>query len=126
METPNDRKYSNDHEWAKIEGDTATVGITFFAQHELGDIVFVEMPQIGKNLKQKEEFGVAESVKTVSSLYAPMSGKVIEINSELESKPALINEDPYEKGWIFKMEISGPEETKNLLDAKDYDASITG
>ncbi|OGC05564.1 glycine cleavage system protein H [candidate division WOR-1 bacterium RIFOXYD2_FULL_36_8] len=124
MQTPEDRKYSKDHEWAKIEGKIATVGITFYAQHELGDIVFVETPPLGDTLKQGQEFGVAESVKTVSSLYAPMSGKVIEINKELEATPALVNDDPYEKGWILKLEINNPDEEKNLLVAKDYDSTL--
>ncbi|OGC14597.1 glycine cleavage system protein H [candidate division WOR-1 bacterium RIFOXYA2_FULL_37_7] len=124
MQTPEDRKYTKEHEWVKTEGNFATVGINFYAQHELGDIVFVETPSVGSILKQGQEFGVTESVKTVSSLYSPMSGKVTEINKELEATPAIVNEDPYGKGWILKLEISNPDEAKNLLAAKDYDSTL--
>lgn len=124
MQIPEGRFYSKEHEWVLVSGDTAVVGITYYAQDELGDVVFVEMPKIGQELKQTQEFGVVESVKTVSNLYAPLSGKVVEINEGLNKTPQIINEDPYEKGWIIKLNIFDMSETKNLLSAKDYDAFI--
>jgi glycine cleavage system H protein len=117
---PEDLKYTKEHEWAKIEGKKATVGITFYAQNELGDIVYVEAPKVGTEVKQSEEFGVVESVKSVSSLFSPLSGKVVEVNKELELQPQLVNQDPYGKGWIIKMEISKPEEESSLLSAEQY------
>ena len=121
---PKELKYSKEHEWAKIEGDAALVGISFHAQDELGDIVYVETPKVGQDLKQFQEFGVVESVKTVSNLYAPLSGKVEEINTGLESHPELVNKDPYVKGWIMKLKLSAPNEAKNLLDAAGYEAFL--
>ncbi len=120
MEFPDGLLYTKDHEWVKIEGDVATVGVTDFAQSELGDIVFVELPEEGGTLGVTESFGVAESVKTVSDLYSPLSGDVIEINKELEAAPELVNESPYEKGWMIKLKISDPKERESLLNAADY------
>jgi glycine cleavage system H protein len=117
---PADLKYTKEHEWVKIQGDTALVGITDHAQHELGDVVFVEMPALGKEVKQEKEFGVVESVKTVSNLYSPLSGKVKEINKNLEAKPETINSDPYGEGWIIKLESISGAELENLLSAEQY------
>lgn len=117
---PAELKYTKEHEWVKIQGDVAIVGITDHAQHELGDVVFVEMPATGKEVKQDKEFGVVESVKTVSNLYSPLSGKVKEINSLLETKPETINSDPYGNGWIIKVEGIDGAELDNLLSAEQY------
>lgn len=116
--------YSKEHEWAKIEGEVATIGITHHAQDKLGDVVFVEAPKVGADLKQMAEFGVVESVKTVSTLFSPLSGKVLEVNPSLGSQPELINEDPYGKGWIIKLKLSSPSESSKLLSSKDYQAQI--
>lgn len=120
--SPANLKYTKEHEWIKVEGNIGTVGITHFAQDQLGDVVFVELPAVGRELKQNEQFGVVESVKTVSDLYTPVSGKVVEVNGALESSPELINQNPYEDGWIMKIEISNPAELESLLDAAAYDA----
>lgn len=125
MSIKSDRLYSKEHEWAKIEGSSATIGITDHAQDALGDIVFVEMPKIGAELKQFAEFGVVESVKTVSTLYCPLSGKVTEINPDLSSKPEIINEDPYEKGWIIKLALSSADEKSKLLSSEQYEAFLS-
>jgi len=117
---PEDLKYTKTHEWAKIEGKIATVGITHFAQDSLGDVVFVELPPVGKELKAEQEFGVVESVKSVSSLYAPVSGKVIERNSQLELHPELVNQSPYQDGWLIKVEVSNPAELDQLLTSQAY------
>jgi len=119
---PADLRYSKEHEWIRVEGSIGVVGITWFAQDQLGDVVFVEMPEVGRELKQGEQFGVVESVKTVSDLYSPASGKVIEVNTKLESAPELINQDPYGEGWILKIEVADPSELENLLDAAAYEA----
>lgn len=121
---PADLKYSKEHEWAKIEGSKATVGITHHAQDALGDVVYVELPKIGQPLRQFQEFGVVESVKTVSSLYSPLSGKVEEVNSELESHPELVNQDPHGKGWIMKLALSDASDDQSLLSAEQYEASL--
>lgn len=113
-------KYTKSHEWAKAEGNIAVMGISNYAQDQLGDIVYVELPQTGKELKTGEEFGVVESVKSVSSLYAPVSGKVIAINEELNHNPQLINEDAQGKGWLIKIEISNPADLDTLLAEEDY------
>jgi len=120
MEFPANLRYTKDHEWIKIEGNTATVGITDFAQHELGDIVFVDINTVGKALKENEIFGTVEAVKTVSDLYLPMSGTITEVNTDLEAKPENVNNDAYGKGWMMKMTISNPAEADNLLDAAAY------
>lgn len=125
MNIPNDLKYSKEHEWVRVEGNRATVGITDFAQSELGDIVFVELPEVGDEVQANEPFGSVESVKTVSELYAPVSGKVVEINEELADAPELVNEDPYGKAWMIVIEMSNPEELDELLDAKQYEEMIS-
>ena len=113
-------KYTEDHEWIKIENNVGIIGISKHAVDELGEIVFVELPELDSNYKQKEEFGSIESVKTVSSLYLPVSGKVIETNKTLEENPELINNSPEENGWIVKIEIENNSETENLLSESDY------
>jgi glycine cleavage system H protein len=121
---PQDLKYSKDHEWIKVEGNTATIGITDFAQSELGDIVFVELPEEGDDLSQGDSFGSVESVKTVSDLVAPVSGSIVSVNEELEDSPELVNEDPYEGAWMMKVELSDESELEGLLDAAGYQAEI--
>ncbi len=117
---PEGLKYSKEHEWVKVEGKTATVGITHFAQDQLGEIVYVELPPVGKEFKSGQEFGVVESVKSVSSIYCPVAGKVIEANGELNGKPQLVNESPYDKAWMIKLEIANPSALDGLLSAADY------
>jgi|TARA_B100001939_G_scaffold7903_1_gene7244 glycine cleavage system H protein len=124
METKENLSYTKDHEWIKIDGNTALVGITDFAQSELGDIVFIEVETIGEDLNKNEVFGTVEAVKTVSDLFIPVSGKVLEFNSALEDNPELVNESPYEEGWIVKMEISNLDEISDLLDSKAYKSLI--
>ncbi len=124
MPYPEGLLYSKEHEWAKIEGEIATVGITWHAQDALGDVVFVDLPAIGAEFKQTDEFGVVESVKTVSNLYCPLSGKVVEINQELKNHPELVNESPHEKGWMLKLKIANPEEAKNLLPHSEYEVLL--
>ena len=124
MNVPNDLKYTKDHEWVKIEGDTATVGVTDFAQGELGDIVYVEVETIDEELEREEVFGTVEAVKTVSDLFMPISGKVIEFNESLESNPEKVNEDPYGEGWMIKIKIADPSELEDLLSDEDYGSSI--
>ncbi len=120
MNIPDNLKYTKDHEWVKIEGDTATIGITDFAQSELGDIVFVEVDTVGEELDKEETFGSIEAVKTVSDLFMPVGGEVAEFNEELEDTPDIINKDPYEKGWIIKVKISDASEADDLLSAEEY------
>ncbi len=115
---PADLKYAKTHEWVKVVGDVATVGISHFAQEQLGDLTFVELPAVGDTLEQGEEFGSVESVKAASELYAPVSGEVIEVNEELEDAPEKVNESPFEEGWLLKVRISG--EPDGLLDADAY------
>ncbi len=124
MEIKENLSYTNDHEWIKIDGNAALVGITDFAQSELGDIVFIEVETIGEDLNKNEVFGTVEAVKTVSDLFIPVSGKVLEFNSALEDNPELVNESPYEEGWIVKMEISNLDEISDLLDSKAYKSLI--
>lgn len=121
---PENIKYSKDHEWAKVEGQTATIGITDYAQDSLGDVVYVEMPSVGKEFSAGQEFGVVESVKSVSSLYCPVSGKVIEKNSSLDKKPELVNSSPYDEGWIIKVEMSSPAELDKLFSAAEYQKTL--
>ena len=120
MEFPASLHYTKDHEWIKVEGNTATVGITEFAQHELGDIVFVDINTVGKALNANDIFGTVEAVKTVSDLYLPISGTITEINSGLEANPENVNSDPYGKGWMVKMTLSNPADANGLLDAAAY------
>lgn len=121
MNIPKELRYSEDHEWVKSEGDKVTVGITDFAQHELGDIVFVELPETGAEVTAGEPFGSVESVKTVSELYAPVSGKVIEVNEELNDNPEYVNESPYEKAWMIVIEPSDISEVDKLLTPEQYE-----
>jgi len=124
MQVPETLKYTKDHEWVSIDGHVATVGITDFAQHELGDIVYVEISALNKELKEGEIFGSVEAVKTVSDLFLPVSGTITEVNSDLESNPEYVNTDPFGKGWMVKMTISNPEEAGNLMDAAGYTSHI--
>lgn len=121
---PENLKYTKEHEWILVEGDSATVGITDYAQEALGDVVYVELPKIGAELAASQEFGVVESVKTVSSLYCPVSGIVTAENAELAANPAMVNTDPYGKGWMIKLKIKNPEELKQLLSLKAYQALL--
>ena len=118
-------KYTKDHEWVKIDGEIATVGITDFAQGELGDIVYVEVDSIGEVLESESVFGTVEAVKTVSDLFMPLSGEIIDFNSELESRPELVNEDPYDSGWMIKIKLSDLNSVNNLLDSKIYKELIS-
>lgn len=120
MNFPEELKYTKDHEWIKVDGDIATVGITDFAQSELGDIVFVEIETEGEELDIEEVFGTVEAVKTVSDLFMPVSGEVVETNGDLEANPESVNEDPYGKGWMIKVKLSNPSELDDLLDAESY------
>ncbi len=122
MNTPNNLKYSKDHEWVKVDGNIATVGITDYAQSQLGDIVFVDVQTEGEALESGELFGNIAAVKTVADALMPVSGKVIEVNADLESEPEVVNSDPYGKGWMIKVEISNPAEVNDLLDADAYAA----
>lgn len=117
-------KYSKEHEWVKIDGNTVTIGITEYAQSELGDIVFVELPETDDDIDEGESFGSVESVKTVSELYAPVSGKVVETNDELEDSPEFVNESPYEKAWMVKVELSDESQLDELMSADQYSEMI--
>lgn len=121
---PEDLLYTEKHEWVRISGDTATIGITDYAQSQLGDIVYLELPPIGGKVKQMESFGIVEAVKAVSDLYAPLSGVVIEVNEEIRSNPSLIKSSPYDKGWLIKIKIDDPKESQILLKVQDYRALI--
>lgn len=120
MNIPEELKYTKDHEWIKVDGENVTVGITDFAQKELGDIVYVDVDTLDEELNIEEVFGSIEAVKTVSDLFMPISGEVIELNETLEDEPEMVNEDPYEKGWIIKIKISDNSQLENLLDASAY------
>lgn len=124
MNIPESLKYTKDHEWVRVEGNIAIVGITEFAQGELGDIVFVEIESEDEELAKEDVFGTIEAVKTVSDLYMPLSGKVIEVNEELDAQPELVNKDPYGGGWMIKLEIADPSEMSQLLSANEYKALI--
>lgn len=124
MAVPSELKYSKEHEWVKIEGNTVTIGITEYAQGELGDIVFVELPEVDDEINEGDTFGSVESVKTVSELYAPVSGKVVESNDELEDSPEFVNESPYEKAWMVKVELSDESQIDELLTAEQYSEMI--
>jgi len=121
---PKEYKYTKEHEWVKVEGDVATIGITNFAQEQLGDIVSVEFSKIGKEFSIGESLALIDSMKTTSDVYAPVSGEVLEVNSELESRPELMNEDPYGEGWILKMKIKNPDDLGNLMNVEDYEAYV--
>ncbi|MCM3388133.1 glycine cleavage system protein GcvH [Ureibacillus chungkukjangi] len=124
MSTPKDLRYSKEHEWVKVEDGKVRIGITHFAQSELGDIVFVELPQVGDEVQLNAPFGSVESVKTVSELYAPVSGKVVEINSELEDSPEFVNESPYDQAWMIVIEPTDLSEVEALLTPEQYDELI--
>ncbi len=124
MNFPDNVRYTKDHEWIKIEGDTGIVGITDHAQGELGDVVFVELPAVGKAIKQHDSFGTIEAVKAVSDLYAPVSGSILEVNSSLEKTPEIVNKDPYNAGWMVKIKLTNAAEISSLLDAAAYKALI--
>ena len=124
MNIPTDLRYTADHEWIKLEGDVATVGVTDYAQGELGDIVFVEVETEGEELDAEEVFGTIEAVKTVSDLFLPVAGEILEFNSALENDPSLINNDPYGDGWIIKVKVSETADVDNLMDSKAYAATL--
>lgn len=124
MKFPSELKYTEEHEWLRIEGDTATIGITDYAQSELGEIVFVEVETVGEALEQGEVFGTVEAVKTVSELFMPIAGEVLEFNEALEDAPELVNDDPYGEGWIIKIKVSNTAQANDLLSAEDYKAAI--
>jgi glycine cleavage system H protein len=120
MNVPKNLKYAKTHEWARLEGDTAVVGITDHAQHELTDVVYVETPAVGAHIESGKECAVVESVKAASDIYAPISGEVVAVNEELSHAPELLNQDPYEKGWMFKVKVSDPGEFNDLFSPDDY------
>ncbi len=124
MAVPKDLRYTKEHEWLKVDGTKGVVGITHFAQDQLGDVVFVEVPAVGTELAVENTFGVVESVKTVSDLYVPVGGKVVAVNKDLEANPELVNQDPYGKGWIIEIELSDSDQSEGLLSAADYKAFI--
>jgi glycine cleavage system H protein len=124
MGVPKDLQYTNEHEWLKVDGTKGVIGITHFAQDQLGDVVFVEVPAVGAELEKENTFGVVESVKTVSDLYSPVTGKVVAVNKDLEANPELVNQDPYGKGWMIEIELSDPSQSNGLLSADDYEAFI--
>ncbi|HYD47057.1 MAG TPA: glycine cleavage system protein GcvH [Terriglobales bacterium] len=121
MEFPEDLKYSKEHEWVLVEGNVVTIGITDFAQDQLGDVVFVELPAVGDKISQNDAFGVVESTKAVSDIYAPVTGTVVEINDDLPENPEMINEDCYGDGWMVKVEMSNPDEINALMNAAQYE-----
>jgi glycine cleavage system H protein len=124
MNLPKELMYSEEHEWVKVEGNQVRIGITDFAQSELGDIVFVELPEVGDEIEANEPFGSVESVKTVSELYAPISGKVVAVNSDLDDSPELVNESPYEKAWMLVVELSDSLDMDKLMSAEKYEEMI--
>ena len=122
---PSDLKYAKSHEWVRVNGDVATVGITDHAQHELTDVVFVELPDVGRKIKAGEACAVVESVKTASDIYSPLSGEITEVNQAVVADPALVNSEPYEDGWFFRMKLSNPAELKALLSPEQYNVQIS-
>jgi glycine cleavage system H protein len=121
---PKDYRYTKEHEWVKVDGSNGTIGITDYAQHELGDVVFVEMPKVGTQLKPRQSFGTIESVKAVSEIFSPVSGEVTETNPALAGSPELINKDPHGAAWLIKVKLADPKEAAGLMDAADYEAYI--
>jgi glycine cleavage system H protein len=121
---PEDYLYTKDHEWILIQGNKATVGITEYAQKELGDVVYVDLPEVGDRFEANEPFGSVESVKAVSEVFCPVSGEVVEVNSKLEDTPEMVNESPHQKAWMIKIELTSPDETKELLSAEEYEEYI--
>ncbi len=124
MNTPEDLKYTKEHEWVRIQGNVATVGITDYAQDQLGEVVFVELPDEGEEVTKDETFGVVESVKSVNDIFAPLTGKVIELNDPVVDSPEIVNEDPYGEGWLIKIELEDTAELKELMSAKEYLAYV--
>ncbi|HEY9166447.1 MAG TPA: glycine cleavage system protein GcvH [Candidatus Kryptonia bacterium] len=124
MEFPSNLKYTKDHEWIRVEGETGVVGITDYAQGELGDVVYVEVPAVGTKLEQGKQFGTIEAVKTVSDLYAPVSGEIIAVNEGLKDSPEVVNKDPYKGGWMVKVKIANKSELNNLLDPVKYQEMV--
>lgn len=124
MNIPTNLKYTREHEWVRVEGDVAVAGITDYAQDQLGDIVYVDVPSVGETLAQGDVFGAIEAVKTVADAFMPLSGEVLEVNDALESAPELVNKDPYGDGWLIRLKITRPEEVSNLLDAAAYEKLI--
>jgi glycine cleavage system H protein len=124
MNIPEELKYTKDHEWARVEGDMIVVGITDYAQGELGDIVYIELPEAGTKVEAEQSFGTIEAVKAVSDLFAPVSGEIVEINSNLESSPEIVNDDPYGEGWMIKIKFSDKKEVDSLLDKSQYSELI--
>lgn len=122
--TPEDSRYAKSHEYVHVEGSVGTIGITDYAQKELGDVVFVELPQVGSQLEQNEELGSIESVKAVSELFSPVSGEVVEVNEKLKDNPELVNTDPYGDGWMVRVKLSDPTETDVLMSASEYDEYV--
>jgi glycine cleavage system H protein len=125
MNYPAELRYTKDHEWVSLQGNVATVGITDFAQRELGDIVYVDIDTVGKELQAEAVFGTVEAVKTVSDLFLPVSGKILEVNPSLNAHPDLVNADPYGEGWMIKLEVSNPADIDALMDAEAYSASVS-
>jgi len=125
MNFPENLKYTKDHEWLLVDGDTGTVGITDYAQGELGDVVFVELPAVGRTVNQHETFGTIEAVKAVSDLFAPVAGAIVEVNKDIEKTPELVNKDPYGKGWMVKVKLANPNDVASLLSAAAY-RELTG
>jgi glycine cleavage system H protein len=124
MKTPADNKYAKSHEYVNVEGDVGTIGISDYAQKELGDVVFVELPQVGTQIEANEELGSIESVKAVSELFAPVSGEVIEVNEALAEKPELVNTDPWGDGWMIKVKLSNPDDLEELMSAEEYEEYV--
>lgn len=124
MNLPDNLSYTKEHEWAQIDGDVATIGITDYAQEQLGDIVYLELPEVDDEVAAGDTFGTVEAVKAVSDLYAPLTGTVVAVNENLENNPEVVNEDPYEKGWLLKIKISDMQEIDNLLNASEYNSFI--
>ena len=125
MNLPQELKYTKDHEWIKVNGNEATIGITYFAQKELGDIVYVEIETEGDQLNKGDVFGTVEAVKTVSDLFMPVSGKIVEVNANLESEPEMVNSDPYENGWMIKVEIADESGLEDALSAEEYESLVS-
>ncbi len=126
MVFPDDLRYTKTHEWVKVNGNTATVGITEYAQSEISDVVYVELPEVGKEVKKGNQISVVESVKAAFDIYAPLSGKVVEVNVSLEDDPSIVNSDPYGNGWMYKLELSDLSEINELLDSEGYKTEING
>lgn len=124
MDFPSELKYTKDHEWIRVEGDTAYIGVTDFAQRELGDIVYLDINTVGKDVSQNDVFGTVEAVKTVSDLFMPVDGKILEVNKKLDANPELVNQDPYNDGWMVKISLTSSGQLDSLLSAEDYKAQV--